>query len=165
MGKREEGYVPIANMVSEIELLDSEDSAAVVVSVIIHVKSVDIAVSLVIYDDSGGDGIVGFAVGVRAGSFDPFRVFGDVVLRGEVDIAAELVEVIKIERRGTADSIEVYFGDAVGDLGLESSGIGDLLLNKHGPLCFGLAPIDVYSLIDSSPSQPARPKPELVVII
>jgi hypothetical protein len=108
---------------TEVECGPSEDFAAVVVGVKVHVEGVDITVALVVNNDGSGDGIVGLAIRVRFGAFDPLWVRGHVVVRGKKYICTELVDVVLGEwLRGPRDLVEVDFGCGMVEEDLEVGG-------------------------------------------
>jgi hypothetical protein len=108
VGEAHHGVFPVADVVAEVEGGPAEDFAAVVVGVKVHVEGVDVAVAFVGDDDGGSDGVVGFAVGVGFGALDPVGVLGNIVVGGEVDVGAELVDVVLGEGLGRpGDFVEV----------------------------------------------------------
>lgn len=78
---------------TEVELLPLEDVTPIIVRVKVHVKGIDIAVTLVIHNDGGGNCTVRPSLGIRSRALDPLRVFGDIVVGCEPDIAAHLVHI------------------------------------------------------------------------
>ena len=83
-----------------------QDRVAHVVSIKVHVESIDAAVSVVVHDNCSTDGVLRLSGGIRNYSIKPFGVFGDVDVGCEEDILAvvaedvECIEVVESERRG-----------------------------------------------------------------
>jgi hypothetical protein len=108
---------------TEVEGGPAEHFAAVVVGIKVHVEGVDVAVAFVVDDDCGGDGIVGLAIRVGFGAFDPVWVRGHVVVGGKKDISTELINVVFGEWFGRPrDLVEVDLGSGVVEEDLEIGG-------------------------------------------
>jgi hypothetical protein len=86
----------------------SEYIAAIVVGVKVHVESINVAVAFIINDDSRRCRPVSLSRCIRLGAFDPLRISGHVVIGGQPDVAAHLIEIGGGERLGgTGDLIEI----------------------------------------------------------
>ena len=84
---------PVADVVAELLV---EDDLALVVGVEVAVEGVDDVGAFVVDDDAAGHGAVGLSVGVRSDAFQPGRVFGEVVVRGQIDILGTVVQGFEV---------------------------------------------------------------------
>lgn len=71
--------VPVAHVVPEVQVLDAEHVATVIVGVEVHVERVYISVPLVVDDDCCCDCAIGLAVRIRLHTLDPLRICGNIV--------------------------------------------------------------------------------------
>ena len=101
--------LPVANMIADVE---PEVYAAKVVRVEVHVEGIDQAVSVIIDDDGGGNGVASLARAIWRHPEKPLRVLFDVVVGcQEHFLASEVVQTVQVVEgqgiRGTADSRKV----------------------------------------------------------
>jgi hypothetical protein len=107
-------------VVTKIQRIESQHLAAPIVRIKVHIKRIDIAVPLVVDNDGRCHGAIRLPAGVGLDALDPLRVRGHVVFGREVDVAAQRVQVVQVQRaRRVGYGCEVDFGVAVRDLGAD----------------------------------------------
>lgn len=73
---------------TKVQLRPAKHIAAVVICVEVHVKHVDIAVTLVVQKNCCGDSTLRPSFSVRLGTLEPCWILGHIVVGSEEDIAA-----------------------------------------------------------------------------